>query len=95
MVTPQFIKGNGYEARHIFYVFIVFGLDTAQPGNRFGKMLEQLTNRNNPVKYRKIPIISLYLFKRLFCWAYFRGSVFSEGLVIGMNFAFQNGLADH
>ena len=25
-----------------------------------------------------------------FCWAYFRGSLFSEGLIIGMNFAFQN-----
>ena len=47
------------------------------------------------VKYHKIPIISpqgLYLFKRLFCWAYFQGSLFSEGLIIGGNFAFQNGL---
>ena len=43
--------------------------------------------------YCKIPIISpgLYLFKRLFCWAYFPGSLFSEGLIIGRNFAFQNG----
>ena len=32
------------------------------------------------------------MFKRLFCWAYFRGSLFSEGLIIGRNFAFQNGL---
>ena len=42
-----------------------------------------------------MPIISpgliLILFKRLFCWAHFRGSLFSEGLVIGRNFAFQNG----
>ena len=30
------------------------------------------------------------MFKRLFCWAYFQGSLFSEGLVIGRNFAFQN-----
>ena len=30
--------------------------------------------------------------KVLFCWAYFRGSLFSEGLIIGGNFAFQNGL---
>ena len=27
-----------------------------------------------------------------FCWAYFRGSLFSKGLIIGTNFAFQNGL---
>ena len=32
------------------------------------------------------------MFKRPFCWAYFRGSLFSEGLLIGGNFAFQNGL---
>ena len=27
-----------------------------------------------------------------FCWAYFRESLFSEGLIIGGNFAFQNEL---
>ena len=27
-----------------------------------------------------------------FCWAYFRGRLFLEGLIIGRNFAFQNGL---
>ena len=32
------------------------------------------------------------MFKRLFCWAHFRGSLFLEGLIIGGNFAFQNGL---
>ena len=32
------------------------------------------------------------MFKRFFYWAYFRGSLFSEGLIIGGNFAFQNGL---
>ena len=31
------------------------------------------------------------MFKGLFCWACFRESLFSEGLVIGRNFAFQNG----
>ena len=31
------------------------------------------------------------MFKRLFYWAYFRGSLFSERLIIGRNFAFQNG----
>ena len=36
--------------------------------------------------------MGLYLFKRLFCWAYFRGSLFSEGLIIEGNFVFQNGL---
>ena len=36
--------------------------------------------------------LDLYLFKRLFCWAYFWGSLFSEELIIGGNFAFQNGL---
>ena len=30
--------------------------------------------------------------KRLFCWAYFRESLFSEGIIIGRKFAFQNGL---
>ena len=35
---------------------------------------------------------SLYLFKRLFRWAYFQESLFSEELIIGGNFAFQNGL---
>ena len=32
------------------------------------------------------------MFKRLFCWAYFRGSLFLEGFIFGGNFAFQNGL---
>ena len=32
------------------------------------------------------------MFKRSFCWAYFRGSLFSKELIIGGNFAFQNGL---
>ena len=45
-------------------------------------------------QYRKILIISpglIYLLKRLFCWAYFRGNLFSEGLVIEGNFVFQHG----
>ena len=29
--------------------------------------------------------------KSFFYWVYFRGSVFSDGLVIGRNFSFQNG----
>ena len=33
------------------------------------------------------------MFKRLFCWVYFRGKLSSEGLIIGRNFAFQNGLS--
>ena len=32
------------------------------------------------------------MFKKLFLRAYFRGSLFSEGHIIGRNFAFQNGL---
>ena len=32
------------------------------------------------------------MFKRLFRWAYFQGSIFLERLIIGRNFAFQNGL---
>ena len=45
-------------------------------------------------KYRKIPIISpgIIFVQKAFCWAYFWGSLFSEGLIIGGNFAFQNGL---
>ena len=31
------------------------------------------------------------MLKRLFCWVYFRGSLFSKGLVVGRNFAFRNG----
>ena len=48
----------------------------------------------NEIHYRKIPIISpgLYLFKRLFWWAYFRGSLFLEGLNIEGNFSSENGL---
>ena len=51
--------------------------------------------QEHPFKiYRKIPIISpgLIFVQKLFSWAYFRGSLFSEGLTIGKNFAFQNGL---
>ena len=44
-------------------------------------------------KYCKIPIISPGLtFVQKACWAYFRGRLFSEGLIIGRNFAFQHGL---
>ena len=45
-------------------------------------------------KYHKIPMISPgHIFvQKAFCWAYFRGSLFLEGLIIGGNFAFQNGL---
>ena len=44
-------------------------------------------------RYRKIPIISpgIIFVQKAFCWAYFRGSLFSEELVIGGNFAPQNG----
>ena len=44
--------------------------------------------------YRKILIISpgfIFVQKAFFWWAYFRGSLFSEGLIIGGDFAFQNG----
>ena len=51
---------------------------------------------NGLASYHKIPIISpgliLILFKTLFCWACLRGSLFSEGPIIGRNSAFQNGL---
>ena len=47
--------------------------------------VEQFFDKYDAVKYR------LYLFKRPFRWAYFRGSLLSEGFVIGRNFAFQNG----
>ena len=42
-------------------------------------------------EYRKIPVISsgLIFVQRTFCWIYFRGNLFSEGLIIGGNFAFQ------
>ena len=45
----------------------------------------------NTIKFR-YSALGLYLFKRLFCWAYFQGSLISEGHIIGGNFAFQNGL---
>ena len=43
--------------------------------------------------YRKIPIISpgLIFVQKTFLLGLFRGSLFLEGLVIGKNFAFQNG----
>ena len=46
------------------------------------------------ISYRKIPIISpgLIFVQKVFGWAYFWGSIFLEGLIIGRNFAFQNGL---
>ena len=45
------------------------------------------------MEYRKILIIrpGLIFVQKPFLWAFFRGSVFSEGLFIGGNFAFQNG----
>ena len=45
--------------------------------------------------YRKIPIVSpeLIFVKKAFLLGLFSGSLFSEGLIFGMNFAFQNGLA--
>ena len=46
------------------------------------------------IKYGKIPKISpgLIFVQKAVYWAYFSGSLFSEGLVIGRNFAFQNGV---
>ena len=46
------------------------------------------------MKYRKIPIISpgLIFVEKAFGWAYFRGSLFSEGHIIGRNFVFQDEL---
>ena len=41
------------------------------------------------LKGTTLKALSLYLFKRFFCWAYFRGSLFSEGLIIGRKFAFR------
>ena len=46
--------------------------------------------------YCKIPIISrglIFVQKANFWWAYFLGRFFSEGLIIGRNFAFQNGFS--
>ena len=42
----------------------------------------------------KIPNINLglYLIKSVFYWAYFQGRLLLEGLIIGSNFVFQNGL---
>ena len=44
--------------------------------------------------YRKIPIISprLIFVQKAFLLGLFSGELFSEGLIIGRNFAFQNGL---
>ena len=44
------------------------------------------------MKYRKIPIKFHIFSKGFFGWAYFRGRLFSEGLIFGRNFVFQNGL---
>ena len=56
-----------------------------------------LGNKNS-LKYRKIPIISpgLIFVQKAFLLGLFSGELifdfFSEGLVIGSNFAFQNGI---
>ena len=46
------------------------------------------------VSYRKIPIVSpgLIFVQKVYLWANFQGSEFSEGLIIGGSFAFQNDL---
>ena len=48
----------------------------------------------NAVSYRKIPTVSpgLIFEQKAFLLGLFRGSLFSEGLIFGGNFAFQNGL---
>ena len=56
------MKWNGYEAQHIslLHVFVImFGIEHAKATMRFGKMLEQLTNRNTPISlfnYRSVNV---------------------------------------
>ena len=59
------------------------------------KKTVQVKSWNFGVEYRKIAIRpGLIIVQKafFFFWAYFLGSLFSEGLIIGGNLAFQNGL---
>ena len=47
---------------------------------------------NNHTSSSYTTVIYYTMGLRLFWWAYFRGSLFLEGLIIGGNFVFQNGL---
>ena len=54
-----------------------------------GVILQMHKSFNEKIAYHKIPIINPgHIFAPNFCWAYFWGSLFSEGLIIGRNFAF-------
>ena len=61
-------------------------------------MAANLWNQNlgmikNTVKFRLYALgLIIFVQKAFFGWVYFRGSMFSEGLIIGRNFPFQNGL---
>ena len=72
------VKTRSRDAR----VFAMFGMSVKLNGSVI-----------HYLKYRKVPIISpgLIFVQKAVLLAYFRGSLFSEGLIIGRTFAFQNG----
>ena len=89
------MSGSGNQAQiYAGRVMIIFKQENSSLFLERGVILQMHKSFNEKIAYRKIPITSpgLIFVKSLFCWAYFRGSLFSEGLIIGRKFAFQNGL---
>ena len=89
------MRGSGNQAQiYADLVMIIFKQENSSRFLERGVILQMHKSFNEKIAYRKIPIISsgLIFVKRLFFWAYFRGNLFSEGLIIGRKFAFQNGL---
>ena len=74
--------------------FVEHGWQLCSQGPFFSKKTDDLVPFRIFCRNRKIPIISpgLILLQRAFLVDLFSGSSFSEGLIIGRDFAFQNGL---
>ena len=85
------MSGSGNQAQiYAGWVMIIFKQENSSRFLERGVILQMHKSSNEKIAYRKIPIRSpgLIFVKSLFCWAYFRGSLFSEGLIIGRKFAF-------
>ena len=85
------MSGSGNQAQiYTGRVMILFKQENSSRFLERGVILQMHKSFNEKIAYRKIPIISpgFIFVKMLFCWAYFRGSLFSEGLIIGRKFAF-------
>ena len=82
--TASFLRGT----------FVEHGLQLCSQGPFFSKKMDDLVPFRIFCRYRKTPIISpgLIFVQRVLLWILFPGGLFSEGLSIGRDFAFQNGL---